>query len=103
MGFLDLEDFIVIVKEAINPQSDKRPGRFQNLMQNIARGINLFIGKSQKMVEAKKIIPTVAGLPWHVQIDGTMVASAMLNVTNDISKFRKGDGPLESRGRLKAR
>ncbi|XP_025109314.1 uncharacterized protein LOC112573299 [Pomacea canaliculata] len=102
VGFLDLEDFIVIVKEAINPQSDKRPGRFQNLMQNIARGINLFIGKSQKMVEAKKIIPTVAGLPWHVQIDGTMVASAMLNVTNDISKFRKGDGPLESRGRLKA-
>lgn len=43
VGFLDLEDFIVIVKEAINPQSDKRPGRFQNLMQNIARGINLFI------------------------------------------------------------
>ena len=68
-------------------RNDKGPNAAMSLAQQIQDGLQFFLGKSSKMVEVVKVIPTVAGVPWKANVHGTMVASAMLNVQGDIQKF----------------
>lgn len=63
----------------------------------------MFFGKSTKLVEFVKLIPTVAGLPWHAEVHVTTVASAMFNAGGDVAKFITRKGPLEISGGLTTR
>ena len=71
--------------------------------QKLADGLQLFFSKSTKLLEFVKIIPTVAGLPWHAEVHVTTVASAMLNAGGDVAKFLTRKGPLEITGGLTTR
>nr|KAG5702175.1 hypothetical protein BaRGS_033887 [Batillaria attramentaria] len=100
VGFVYLEDLIQMVKQS-SRGNDKRPPRVMTLMQQLAQGLNLFVGKSLKMVELEKTIPTVGGFPWQAKVHGTMVASAVLDAGGDIMSFLQRKRPLEINGGLR--
>ncbi|XP_070194790.1 uncharacterized protein [Littorina saxatilis] len=99
VGFINLED-IIRMAQSSSKAKDKGPSQIVTFAQKLSEGMQLFLGKSAKLVELEQIVPTVAGLPWKGRADGTMVASAMLNAGGDVMKFMTRKGPLEITGGL---
>ncbi|KAL8576508.1 hypothetical protein ACOMHN_003066 [Nucella lapillus] len=102
VGYVDLQDIIRMVRGQNPMGGGPSPAGAKTLLQELSGGIEQYVGKSTRLVEVVRMFPTVAGVPWRAEVQGTLVASASLRAVSDVVKFLSRQGPLEISGGLDA-